>query len=168
MRTLPFVPGMLDLFSHLSRDLYEIIIISDANSVFIDVIMEAAGLCDVIMATYTNPAWFADDGCLHIKYYHTQDWCDLSTKNLCKGYILEKHIKERNSDGVQYTNVLYVGDGSNDLCPGLKLRHNDYLLPREGFKLIDIIKRGQPLLKAQVKPWKDGHDILALLKDIQS
>ena len=170
MHSMPFVSGFPALFEYLSARpaSHQSIIVSDANSFFIDTIMANAGLSDVITRTYSNPAWFDDSGCLCIKYYHTQDWCTLSTKNMCKGAILSEHLHEQaERHGKHFDTVLYIGDGSNDLCPALRLRAQDYVLPRVGFKLLKLIEEGQPDLKAQVRPWSTGQDILDVLGSLQ-
>ena len=167
MTEIKFTEGMKDLLRYLNRDNFHVIIISDSNSVFISHIMQKAGLNGVIDETYTNPAQFSDSGCLKLDYYHLQDWCSLSTKNLCKGHILEDHIRRQASQGVHYKTVAYVGDGSNDLCPGLKLRAEDLLFPRIGFSLCKKLKGHSRELKAQVLPWKTGGEILDVLKQRQ-
>jgi hypothetical protein len=47
-----------------------------------------------------------ENGCLKIDYYHTQDWCDLSTVNLCKGHILQGYIQKRKQEGNQFDFIL--------------------------------------------------------------
>merc|ERR1712142_480975 len=87
-------------------------------------------------------------------------WCSLSTINLCKGSILENHIDERARNGVKYLTVGYVGDGSNDLCPSLKLRSQDHCFARMGFSLpkkMEKLPEGQ--MQANVVFWNDGHDL---------
>ena len=165
MKEIPFIDGMPLLLDYLRHDQFESIIISDANSVFIDCILKNANYSDVFSKVYTNPAWFDDDDCLQLRPYHTQDWCDLSTVNLCKGHILDTHIKESKEKGTEYSMIAYVGDGSNDLCPSLRLRSQDLVFPRKGYSLIKKIAALESgALKAKVIPWSSGHDILAVLK----
>ena len=87
---------------------------------------------------------------------------------MCKGAILSEHLHEQaERHGKHFDTVLYIGDGSNDLCPALRLRAQDYVLPRVGFKLLKLIEEGQPDLKAQVRPWSTGQDILDVLGSLQ-
>ena len=164
MKEIPLVKGMDNLFSLLQGDAYEGIIISDSNSTFIDCILKDKHLNGAIDKVYTNPATFDKKGCLNIDYYHTQDWCDLSTINLCKGHILEDHIKTRRAEGTVYKRIAYVGDGSNDLCPSLKLGEQDLIFAREGYRLIKKINKGEHPLKAKVVVWGHGDDIYQELK----
>ncbi len=158
-------PGVKDLMEELKKPKYEVIIISDSNSEFIKCIMEAAEYNQIIHTTYTNPAYFDEHGCLNIAYYHTQDWCEMSTRNLCKGHILDTHIKEAlNQRNLTFTHVAYVGDGHNDLCPSLRLRECDVTFPRLGYTLIKEIKNlSNGELRCQVVPWDTGHEILKAL-----
>ena len=167
MNEIEFVNGMPELFDHISHGSYDNIIISDSNSVFIDCIMKDKGYSEVVNETYTNPAEFEKSGCLTIQYYHTQDWCDLSTRNLCKGHILEEHIAKQKEKGVCYDIVVYVGDGSNDLCPVLRLRPCDYAFSRVGYKLDEMLKDNDGNVKCNVVSWENGADILEVLKSLE-
>ena len=62
------------------------IIISDANSVFIECILQECGVDDVFRAVFTNPASFNSDGLLTVAWYHTHN-CQLCNKtpHMCKG-----------------------------------------------------------------------------------
>ena len=168
MAEIPFIEGNAELLKRLAGDQYEVIIISDSNSVFIDAILKASKLEHTVTKVYTNPASFSAAGCLMVQYYHHQDWCDLSTVNLCKGHILDEHIAMQATHNIRYPCVVYVGDGINDLCPCLRLRPTDIVFPRAGYKLIEqILKLPKGKMRAKVVPWKTGYDILNELQKIQ-
>ncbi len=160
--------GMMELLDELRKDNYEVIIISDANSEFIRCILQAAGVFDIVHTTYTNPAHWDASGRLHVQYYHTQDWCDLSTRNLCKGQILDTHIKvAQEQRSVKFSHVVYVGDGRNDLCPSLRLKSGDVICPRKGFSLVkDLAKLQEGELKCKVVPWDTGFVLLRHIKEL--
>ncbi|XP_013402729.1 pyridoxal phosphate phosphatase PHOSPHO2 [Lingula anatina] len=176
MHEIEFTQGMTELIKYLgTSDRFEVIIISDSNSIFIDTILEASDLKQYVDEVYTNPAEFDCNGCLRITNYHTQDWCDLSTINLCKGHILETHIAKQKSNGIQYQKIAYIGDGSNDLCACLKLGQDDLIFPRRGFRLlkkIEAIKEcnGQedvPMpLEASIHPWDNALHIEEVLHSL--
>ncbi|KAK7479336.1 hypothetical protein BaRGS_00029414 [Batillaria attramentaria] len=171
---LPLTTGMKELFEYVQKaGGFESIIISDANSVFIQYILEYCGLDMAISQVFTNPAEFNSAGCLTISNFHTQDWCPLSTVNLCKGHILQDFIQRRVAEGVHYSRVLYIGDGSNDFCPGLTLRAQDYLLPRKGFSLWKKLEENKEKpeskrrqVAASVMGWDSAHEIRILLENI--
>ena len=89
---IPITDGMKELLQHASQKGHECIIISDSNSKFINQILQRYNLEECVSVVYTNPASFDENGILTIEKYHTQNWCDMSTVNLCKGNVLEQHI----------------------------------------------------------------------------
>ena len=156
--------GMKDLLNDIPKEKNECIIISDANSVFIDHILYNLGLQHHFKKVFTNPAKFNEEGCLTIEMYHHQNWCTLSTKNLCKGHILANYIKSREKENVTFSNIAYVGDGTNDFCPSLRLQECDLVFPRRGFSLMQYIEKMETeqnlKIKANIWPWDTGKDIL--------
>lgn len=138
------------------------IIISDANNLFIKHWLKEHNVLNHVHSILSNPAHFDNNGQLNIEMYHLQNWCKLSTKNLCKGSILEDYIKKRASEGVNFGKIAYVGDGKNDLCPILKLAENDLAFPRSSYPLIDCIQQMKPL--AKVHEWKHANEIINVLK----
>ncbi|XP_053650063.1 pyridoxal phosphate phosphatase PHOSPHO2 isoform X1 [Cherax quadricarinatus] len=167
LKEIKLTDGMKELLTGVPRDLTEFIIISDGNSVFIDHILKSCGLRDLFSELFTNPAQFDDNGCLHIQMYHLQDWCTLSTKNLCKGDILSNYIKLRENNNVTFSTIAYVGDGTNDFCPSLRLKECDVVFPRCGYNLLNYIPKMEAekgmRIEADVCPWDSGKDILERL-----
>ncbi|XP_067929731.1 probable phosphatase phospho2 isoform X2 [Watersipora subatra] len=163
---IPLVPGMKDLFDHLNNDRYEVIIVSDSNTLFIDWLLKANHLDKVVHHVYSNPAEFDTDGMLTLKYFQLQDSCKLSSKNMCKGDIVENHVRQRQTEGVSFSRVSYVGDGSNDYCPALRLSKTDYVFPRERHSLERKIKANEAEVKANVIVWKTGSCILSALREM--
>lgn len=163
--------GMCELIKEVSEKFnYDVIIISDSNSYFINVWLEKHQLKDKVLKVFTNPAQFSN-GLLQIKMYHLQEKCKLSTKNLCKGQILEDFIDTQNKNSVTYDKVIYVGDGANDFCPILRLKAKDLACVREDYKLSTMVKNtleGKPIdssnlvytIKSNIVMWKTGLDIL--------
>ncbi|KAG8238311.1 hypothetical protein J437_LFUL017846 [Ladona fulva] len=166
VRNIPLTSGMDELLKWLRSVDSEIIVISDSNSVFINDYLINSGI--EVDRVFTNPAEFNESGCLEIEMYHLQDWCSLSTKNLCKGHILEKYIQGRKNDGVEFSFVAYIGDGTNDFCPSLKLGENDITFPRVGYSLekkLAVTKSKEAyMLKASVFPWRTGTDVKEALQ----
>lgn len=109
----------------------DVIIISDSNTVFIETILNEHNCSKAIKDIHTNPASFDKNGLLVIKrcHSHTCDTC-IKTPNLCKGSVLEQTISKGS-----YDRVVYVGDGSNDVCPSLKLTTTDTVIARKGYAL---------------------------------
>ena len=160
-------PGMEELFKGLPENKTEFIIISDSNILFITHILERYKLMSHFDTVFTNPAAFSEDGCLGIDMFHFQNYCSLSTVNLCKGKILHDYVEKKSSLGVNYDCIAYVGDGTNDFCPSLCLDKMDIVFPRVGFNLINHIKKMEEeknlKIKAEIFPWSNGSQILEKL-----
>ena len=82
---ISLITGMKELFEHLRKDNYEVIIVSDANTLFIDWLLTKYNMRQQVAHIYSNPAEFDDEGRLVMKHYHEQDWCDISSPSMCKG-----------------------------------------------------------------------------------
>ncbi|KAF6197914.1 hypothetical protein GE061_007656 [Apolygus lucorum] len=162
------VEGFSDLMESLQDLDAEVIIISDSNEYFIHHWLVGKGIVEKVKKVFTNPAKFVG-GELKIEKYHVQDWCQNSTENLCKGYILENYINERKCDGVVFDQVFYIGDGQNDYCPSTKLREIDVTFPRVGYALQKKLDQllavgGKTGVLATIHPWTTHNDILTFIR----
>ncbi|XP_043658524.1 pyridoxal phosphate phosphatase PHOSPHO2 [Drosophila teissieri] len=164
IRGIPEVPGFVRLIKHLAKRLhYDLIIISDSNSVFIDEWLRAHNLADCFVAVFTNPAEFDATGRLMVRAHHQQSDCKLSASNLCKGRVLEHFVIEQDlRRSIRYDHVFYVGDGNNDICPVLRQRACDFACARKGFAMEKHLLRNRSKLKlrAQLLIWKSGFDLM--------
>ena len=76
----------------------ELIILSDANTVFIEVILKAYGCEDVFSEVVTNPGWFEGNGRLSVKRWVPAEkphGCGMCSLNMCKGFfffLLLSHV----------------------------------------------------------------------------
>ena len=114
----------------------EVIIISDANTIFIECILQECGVRDVIKEVFSNPAQFEPSGRLRVKHYHSHT-CGTCchSPNLCKGHVLKDYLKANPS----YEKVIYAGDGRGDFCPAASLRKQDVVVCREGYPLAKLL-----------------------------
>ncbi|XP_022065743.2 pyridoxal phosphate phosphatase PHOSPHO2 [Acanthochromis polyacanthus] len=170
METIPFTPGMTDVLTFISENKSSIdcIVISDSNTLFIDWILQAAGLQAAIDQIFSNPAKFNESGYMEVQCYHSHD-CDRCPVNLCKKKVLELYLSQQSDRGVGYKQIFYVGDGGNDLCPTSCLRDHDVVMPRKGYTLEKLLAKlegqeGNASVKAGVIAWSSGTEILQELK----
>ncbi|CAG0918749.1 unnamed protein product [Notodromas monacha] len=143
VRMLKFAPGMQEVFFDIYNSEQEAIIISDANSVFIDSILQHKNLNNVIPKynVYTNPACVNPHSHqIRIQPYECQRQCDLCPPNLCKGQILMRHISKRRANNLKTFHIVYVGDGVNDYCPCMRLGSNDIIFCRKKFALEQLLQ----------------------------
>nr|AQS22610.1 putative phosphatase phospho2 [Pseudodiaptomus poplesia] len=166
MRTLELTPVMHQLITEAHNDLHaKIIIISDSNSVFIDEILKHRNLIEMVDRVFTNPASWTDKDLLTIQPFHHQEDCKLSSKNLCKGKIMEDYL---GSCGEKFSSVAYVGDGRNDFCPALRLKEDDLVFVRKEYSLekyIQKMKEDGHHIKAKVNYWTSAQEILDSMKE---
>ncbi|KAH8387440.1 hypothetical protein KR093_007115, partial [Drosophila rubida] len=164
IRCIPEVPGFVRLIKHLKQRLhFDLIIISDSNSVFIDEWLRAHNLCDCFDAIFTNPAHFDEHGQLQVRPHHRQTDCKLSASNLCKGRVLEHFVIEQDLRfNIRYDHVFYIGDGNNDICPVLRQRACDFACARQGFAMErHLLKNRHKLkLRANLLIWRSGFELL--------
>lgn len=170
METIPFTDGMTDLLTFISQHKSSVgcIVISDANSVFIDWILGAAGLQAAVDQVFTNPAAVSDRGYLEVRCHHSHT-CSRCPANLCKKTVLEQYLLEQSEGGVEYERIIYVGDGGNDLCPASCLQGRDVVMPRKGYALEKLLAErpsggGEHPLRARVVSWSRGTEVLEQLK----
>ncbi len=163
--------GMEECVRGIREEGGEEIIISDSNSVFIARILERTGLSGHFRRVFTNPAEFRPDGRLSISYFHQNDDCQLSGRNLCKGRVLEDYLRERSRQGVDFSFVGYAGDGRNDLCPMLRLGEADLAFPKAGdrYSINAALRHAEEehgrKLRAERCDWKDGRNILEKIRE---
>lgn len=138
-------------------------ILSDANRFFIDTILDHHGLTGYFSEINTNPsAVDAATGRLRIAPYHDfhagPHGCGLGIcpPNMCKGQVLDRI---RASAGAAGKRVIYLGDGRGDYCPSLRLGRDDFMMPRRGFPVWELICEDPSLLQAEVHPWADGAEM---------
>ncbi|KDP33737.1 hypothetical protein JCGZ_07308 [Jatropha curcas] len=140
-------------------------IISDANQFFIEKILDHHGLLGCFSQITTNPSLEDGEGRLRIFPYHDLSspthGCNLCPSNLCKGLVLEQiHASiSRN----ERTRFIYLGDGSGDFCPSLKLGEGDYVMPRKKYPLWNRIRSNPSLIKAEVHEWSSGEELEKIL-----
>ena len=58
---------------------------------------------------------------------------------------------------------IYLGDGSGDFCPSLKLREGDHMMPRKHYPVWDLICKNRALVKAELHEWSNGEELERVL-----
>ncbi|KAF5745484.1 hypothetical protein HS088_TW07G01069 [Tripterygium wilfordii] len=143
-------------------------IVSDANLFFIKTILEHHGLTDSFSEINTNPGFVDEQGRLRIFPFHdftnSSHGCSLCPPNMCKGLIIERIQASLATEGKK--KLIYLGDGSGDYCPSLKLTEGDYVMPRKNFPVWDLICRNPMLIKAKTHEWTDGEEMERILIQI--
>uniref|UniRef100_A0A7S0G1S1 Uncharacterized protein n=1 Tax=Rhodosorus marinus TaxID=101924 RepID=A0A7S0G1S1_9RHOD len=140
-------------------------IVSDANIEYINTILKRNGLDDgVFERIVTNPSFLENDRLRVKPFDNNNGTCRRCPQNLCKGRVIEELISGMEVDG----RIVYVGDGGNDLCPALRLRDVDSVLPRKGFPLFKLLEEKHEECRARVIPWTGGEELADTLSSINS
>lgn len=90
---------------------------------------------------------------------------------MCKRAILQSHLAQeglRHPALKAYEKVLYIGDGSNDLCPAQGLEANDVLFVRAGYGLDSMLQDPAVAgtVAATIVRWDHASDILTYIQQL--
>lgn len=138
-------------------------IVSDANLFFIETILKHLDIRECFSEINTNPAYVDDGGRVRILPYHdfgtVPHGCNNPCPpNMCKGQIVERIQASLAKEGKK-ERIIYLGDGTGDFCPVLKLKGGDFAMPRKNFPVWDLIKQNRMLVKAEIHEWSDGEEL---------
>ncbi|KAJ3600636.1 hypothetical protein NHX12_031616 [Muraenolepis orangiensis] len=173
MEKLPATPGMLTLLQFLRtrppQD-FEAVLLSDANTFFVEAWLRRASARPLFHRIFTNPATFNRDGRLVMRPFHSHD-CPRCPENMCKQSVLREYVTRRAQErGRPYERVLYVGDGANDFCPATALGPRDVAFPRRDFpmhRLITEMHEAMPgEFRAVTVPWAGAEEVVQRLRKI--
>ncbi|TPX71042.1 hypothetical protein CcCBS67573_g06304 [Chytriomyces confervae] len=166
---IEFNPAILKMFETIKNAGGDIIVVSDANTVYIDEILkakEAKNARHYVSELVTNPGTWDDAGRLHVARRvsppATHGCPSICSLNLCKGTEMQKRMSE-------YDIVLYGGDGKNDYCPMTKLGEKDFALARRGHSLEKLISGDDTYekgIKANLLWWNEADEMLAHVEGI--
>ncbi|XP_069490501.1 phosphoethanolamine/phosphocholine phosphatase [Ambystoma mexicanum] len=168
---IPLSPGMMELFGFLAKnqELFEIILISDANMFGIESSLRSAGSFSLFRKIFSNPSNFDNRGYLTLAPYHSHS-CPQCPANMCKRKILSEYLSERSQQGVKFEKLFYVGDGANDFCPSILLTSTDVAFPRKNYpmhKMGQKMEEKQPgAYQAKVVAWDSAETIVQYLQGL--
>lgn len=173
MEKLPATPGMLTLFQFLrtrSQQDFEVVLLSDANTFFIESWLRRNGVRQLFHRIFTNPATFNKDGRLVLRPFHSHD-CPRCPVNMCKQVVVRDYVTRRTQErGRPYQRVFYVGDGANDFCPALSLGARDVVFPRRDFPMHRLITETHEAMPGEFKavtvPWASAEEVVGRLRKL--
>lgn len=160
LQKLELTQGFSGLFAFLRDFPAESLIVSDANRLFIDWILEKHGLKGDFKEIFTNPAEIRENF-ISLSPFHSHE-CASCPTNMCKGKIVRDFLGK--NQGV-YGKIAYVGDGSNDFCPLELLGKGDIAFYRKDFALEKKIKEFGEKLACEKKGWESGEEIVEFVKE---
>ncbi|KAI8338951.1 phosphatase phospho-type [Chlamydoabsidia padenii] len=160
LQTIPFTTAMMDALKLLKEHGTKVLILSDANSFYIDTILKAHGVYDLVDDVITNPAYFDEKNRLRVNRRilasSTPHQCPYSCAvNMCKGQELTAYIKEHGP----FQKIMYVGDGKNDYCPATHLGQDDRMFVRSDKSLARYLEDESVAanIKANITYWNSSN-----------
>ncbi|CDO75352.1 hypothetical protein BN946_scf184966.g20 [Trametes cinnabarina] len=131
---------------------------------------KSKGLENLFDEIITNPAEWDPSGLLKLRRRidpsGPQHDCKVGcSPNMCKGDELDAFLQRH---GPEFDRIVYVGDGSNDFCPVLRLRKQDVVFCRRYRGLHDLIRpyEEEGRLHCQVQYWTGAWEAEALLDQL--
>ncbi|EIE23797.1 hypothetical protein COCSUDRAFT_41939 [Coccomyxa subellipsoidea C-169] len=126
--SVPFAACMQQAVKELAGRGCDLVILSDANSLYIDTILQHHGLQEHFKEVHTNRAYWEGDSLRVLPHHQDPEphGCPNCPANLCKGKVMERLLLQQN-----YSRVVYLGDGPGDFCPSTRLGPRDFVLSRE-------------------------------------
>lgn len=166
--------SMVSLIKSLKENDYKLIILSDANSLFIETILKENRLSDFFDTIYTNEAQIDSNERLVVKplnetYNENGEpfkcLTGLCTENICKGKILNDYLGKHLgvNDVMELKHLIFIGDGRNDYCGGLCLNEKHHFCVRKNFNLAKLLAKKEHLvknIKAEILYWDSAQDII--------
>ncbi|KAF9963298.1 hypothetical protein BGZ65_004616 [Modicella reniformis] len=165
---VPLDAHMIQICQLLFDSGWKLVILSDANSVYIEGILQHYGIRHLFSNVITNPAHWDEQDRLYIQRLtpaNAPHGCAMGvcSLNICKGQQVDTLLRHVGKD--MSTRMIYVGDGRNDYCPAIRMKDDkDILFVRRGRSLEAYLTRDDPaiqeVLKARIVYWKRAGDIL--------
>ncbi|KIJ49670.1 hypothetical protein M422DRAFT_28036 [Sphaerobolus stellatus SS14] len=170
LRILPVHPAMIRGVQKLKAATdkeTKFVILSNSNTVFISTILEHKQITDLFEEVTTNPAEWDPSGLLKVRRRvdpsGPQHSCQVGcSPNMCKGEELDAFLA-RQAEG--FDRVVYVGDGSNDYCPILRLRSQDLALVRK-FRGLEKRINKEGGLECDVKYWAGAWEVEEIFAEL--
>eukprot|EP00288_Rhodomonas_lens_P007509 CAMPEP_0177739676 /NCGR_PEP_ID=MMETSP0484_2-20121128/27154_1 /TAXON_ID=354590 /ORGANISM="Rhodomonas lens, Strain RHODO" /LENGTH=243 /DNA_ID=CAMNT_0019253757 /DNA_START=9 /DNA_END=740 /DNA_ORIENTATION=- len=162
LASVPIEPALKGVLTDLSSKDVEFRVLSDANTMFIEVILKANGLDQAVSRIVTNPS-SVSDGRLRVSPYHTTPHPPPSTSppNLCKGRVMREWLQEKD-----WSNVIYCGDGGGDFEGALAVPAGGTVCARKDWSLHKKLQQrmaegGAQGLAASVELWQTQAELAA-------
>jgi len=152
------------VFQKLYDDHFDIILITNNHKFIAEPILANFNLLRYFAKVFARPSTLTQNGKVENFEKAPENWngcIDCEEKyGFCKKIVLNQFINTRGN----YDQIMYFGDGINDLCPAMSLGSSDTIFPRKGFKLEEALLSAK--LRAHVKFWSDGFDILNTIEKL--
>ena len=144
-----------DLCTYLgnNKDKYYNIILSGSTEHNIRTILRANNIEHYFDEIICNRSIFDENKILKLIPVGFGHNCMDCNKNQCKTYIYNKFLENK------FNKIIFICDGSNDLCLAKRLKKNDILYARIAHKLYNILHKNKNVVNCDIQFWQNGKDI---------
>ena len=157
--------GMKELFEYLNlnKEKYEIVILSSGYYWQIKTLLSYNRILKnvkEIISTHSKV-----EGNI-VKIYQIKKFnCNICNPCQCKSSEINDFFKKNKREN--YEKIIFVCDGSNDICLAKILNKNDVLFPRKDFALYKKLDNEglRDELKCNINSWVNGFEIISFLKN---
>ncbi|KAJ8553283.1 hypothetical protein K7X08_023961 [Anisodus acutangulus] len=174
LKRAPVIPRVVPAIKAAHALGCDLRIVSDANLFYIETILKHLEIYDCFSEINTNPGYVDEEGKLRILPHHDFHIsshgcsCNVCPPNMCKGLVIERIQASFAKEGKK--RIIYLGDGAGDFCPSLKLKEQDFIMPRKDFPVWKLINENRDLVRAEIHGWSDGEEqeniLLQIIKTI--
>jgi len=168
----PLISGMKELLEWAAGQ-GEVIVISHSFTLAVEAVLAANDVDQYVSKVIANGSHFTEEGELVVEMdVNAKSPCKQGCRSLCKGDELQAYLARRRSelrDEDAFATVAFAGDGSNDVCPCLRLRRGpDVALARRDTHLarllVKAIFQGNGEADGlRMMEWTDGYQIRHVL-----
>ncbi|RZC51594.1 hypothetical protein C5167_020023 [Papaver somniferum] len=163
LKGVPLHPNIITAIKSAHNLGCDLRIVSDANMFFIETILMHHGIMECFSEINTNPIKIDEQRRLRVFPYHDASsaphGCTLTCPpHMCKGKIMER-IRNSASFVEGQKQFIYIGDGGGDFCPSVKLKEEDYVMPRKDYPVCKMICKNKSLMKAEIHEWSTGDEL---------
>lgn len=158
--------SMKKLFKILHENDFQLIIVSDSNTFVIETIIQQNGLTDFFgNRIFANKMEFDSNGlvtifpCIDVEKIDMLNCVKETCRdNICKRFVVNTFLSKFHS----IKQIIYVGDGKIDFCPGVGLRQGDIFFVKKNSSLARFLKDdlNKNKIRADIIYWKNSNDIL--------
>lgn len=161
---VPFFPELVMTLERVA-EVGKVVIVSDANDVYIESFLDKHVKPGVVEEVFTNVTYLDDTGRLRLNAYSHKfggHLCKQCPSNMCKTHIVRRVLEKQE----HRPRIFYFGDGSNDYCPVLNvLEKDDVVFARDDVGARGLIKKIQANpVRPQVVRWVKGVDLLEAVR----
>ncbi|EKX53136.1 hypothetical protein GUITHDRAFT_150535 [Guillardia theta CCMP2712] len=161
LATIPIEAELLRFVEEAAQAGIDLRVLSDANSFFIEGVLQSKGLLGCFSRIVTNPVTLQGERIV-VSPFHQDEHPEGSSSppNLCKGRVMKDWISER-----EWHSVVYCGDGEGDYEGVNALPKEGTALVRKDWGLHRRLVRAEEegIAVPRVVVWEDQRDLAASL-----